>query len=297
MPDNISGIVIAQSLKNVENGLTQQQKATKTQNVMLFGQDGAPSGKVPFTTDGLIDAKTGKSLSDTLKYLVPVADPDLYVDMGLPSGLLWAKKNLDATQDDGFAASEHQYECSFFSFGNTDPHQPTANNSFSPYSFGSANDGEPYASSPGASIVYPAGAGPSFDAARMNIGAPWRLPTTEEFKELFDNCDFVDENGNVVTTSTPSIDANARGDNDKRIVMNSVVGIRLKSKINGKYLFFPCSGFGNGASWNYRGARGNYWSSSLNSATNGRSLYFYSGGVYPQNNSTRFYGFAVRPVQ
>jgi hypothetical protein len=297
MSDQISGILIAESLKNLENGLTQQQKALNTQNVMLFGQNGAANGKVPFTTEGLIDANTGKSLADTLKYLIPVTDPALYVDMGLPSGLLWAKKNLDATQDDGFAASEHQYECSFFSFGNTDPHQPTANNSFSPYSFGSANDGEPYASSPGASIVYPAGAGPSFDAARMNIGAPWRLPTTEEFKELFDNCDFVDENGNLVTTSTPSVDANARGDNDKRIIMNSIVGIRLKSKINGKYLFFPCSGNGNGASWYDRGAYGYYWSSSLYSATYGRRLSFSSGGVYAQNNSNRFNGFAVRPVQ
>ena len=36
------------------------------------------------------------------------------VDMGLPSGLLWATCNIDITQDDGFAASPFQYECSFF---------------------------------------------------------------------------------------------------------------------------------------------------------------------------------------
>lgn len=285
MPDNISGILIAQSLKNVEAGLTQQQKALKTQNVMLFGQDGAPNGKVPFTTEGLIDAKTGKSLSETLEYLVPVSDPDLYVDMGLPSGLLWAKKNLDASQNDGFAASEYQYECSFFSFGNTDPHNPISQSAFD-YNFGSANDG-PYASTPGAAIEYPAGAGPSFDAARMNCGAPWRLPTTEEIKELFDNSNFVDENGNVISAETTN----------KLITMNSIVGIRLKSKINGKYLFFPCSGYGYGTSWYSRGALGYYWSSSLYSAAHGRLLHFYSGGVYPQYYDRRFVGFAVRPVQ
>lgn len=285
MPDNISGILIAQSLKNVEGGLTQQQKALKTQNVMLFGQDGAPNGKVPFTTEGLIDAKTGKSLSETLEYLVPVSDPDLYVDMGLPSGLLWAKKNLDASQNDGFAASEYQYECSFFSFGNTDPHNPISQSAFD-YNFGSANEG-PYASTPGAAIEYPAGAGPSFDAARMNCGAPWRLPTTEEFKELFDNSNFVDENGNVISAETTN----------KLITMNSIVGIRLKSKINGKCLFFPCSGGGSGATWGSRGTYGYYWSSSLSSATNGRDLVFGSGGVYPQGDHHRFLGFAVRPVQ
>lgn len=62
-------------------------------------------------------------------------------------------------------------------------------------------------------------------------------------------------------------------------------------------IFFPCSGNGNGASWNNRGANGNYWSSSLYSATNGRNLNFNSGGVNPQNNNNRFNGFAARPVQ
>ena len=34
--------------------------------------------------------------------------------------------------------------------------------------------------------------------------------------------------------------------------------------------FFPCSGNGNGASWNNRGGNGNYWSASFNScATHG----------------------------
>ena len=59
---------------------------------------------------------------------------------------------------------------------------------------------------------------------------------------------------------------------------------------------FPCSGNGNGSSWNNRGSNGNYWSSSLNSATNGRNLNFNSGGVNPQNNNNRFNGFAVRAV-
>lgn len=61
--------------------------------------------------------------------------------------------------------------------------------------------------------------------------------------------------------------------------------------------FFPCSGNGNGSSWNNRGSNGNYWSRSLNSATNGRNLNFNSGGVNPQNNNNRFNGFSVRPVQ
>jgi hypothetical protein len=62
-------------------------------------------------------------------------------------------------------------------------------------------------------------------------------------------------------------------------------------------LFFPASGDGIGLSWNYRGTGGRYWSSSLRSATYGRSLYFGSGDVHPQYSNDRFHGFSVRPVQ
>ena len=71
----------------------------------------------------------------------------------------------------------------------------------------------------------------------------------------------------------------------------------LGGRIRWRPKAFPCSGNGNGTSWNNRGTNGNYWSSLLNSATQGRNLNFNSGGVNPQNNDNRFYGFAVRPVQ
>ena len=209
---------------------------------------------------------------------------NLYVDMGLPSGTLWATRNVDITQPNGFAASEYQYECSFFSWGNTDGHNPTSSSSFSPYDWGSANDG-PYASTPGSKIM--GQLSPSQDFARANCGAPWRLPTTADFAELFANIEYIDAQGSVIASSTT----------DKRTTMNGITGLRIRSTVNGNIIFFPCSGNGNGASWNYRGANGYYWSSSLYSATSGRYLNFYSGGVSPQNFNNRFYGFAARPVQ
>lgn len=210
-------------------------------------------------------------------------DDDLYVDMGLPSGLLWAKKNIDLSQANHFAASEYQYECSFFSWGNTQGHNPISNSAFD-YDFGSANDG-PYANTPGAQLT--GHISPSFDAARVNLGTPWRMPTTNEFKELFDNIDYIDATGATIDAATT----------DKRTTVDGITGLRIKSKLNGKILFFPASGDGYGLSWNYRGTYGSYWSSSLHSATYGRFLYFNSGGVFPQNYNRRYYGFSVRPVQ
>ena len=290
--------LFSQSLKNAQSALTAQEKVLKTQQVMLFGTDGTPNGKVPLSTKAIIDLKTGKSLEDILEYNKPYVDTDLYVDMGLPSGVLWAKKNIDITQQNGFAASEFQYECSFCSWGNTDMYNPNAQNSFAGvYNWGGVNEndpyyeGQPYGSTPGAALT--ANFGPSFDAARRHLGAPWRMPSTEEFKELFDNCDFIDADGNLVTEST-SVAGTAA---DKRITMNGIVGLRLRSKINGNVIFFPASGYGGGTTWGNRGSNGYYWSSSWNSARNARSLSFSSGGVTPQNTNDRYYGRAVRPVQ
>lgn len=76
-----------------------------------------------------------------------------------------------------------------------------------------------------------------------------------------------------------------------------IVSLRDIVKGGNRQTFFPCCGNGNGTSRNNRGSNGNYWSSSLNSQTNGRNLNFNSGGVNPQNNNNRFNGFVGRAVQ
>ena len=250
------------------NGVAVQPGLIKAQTIVQFQYDGTNWNIV-----GMMGLEQSQSPSDLL------------VDLGLPSGLKWATRSIDITQANGFAASPFQYECTFFSWGNTEGHNPADASSFS-YNWGTGNDG-PYADTPGAALT--ANMAPSMDAARANLGAPWRMPTTAEYQELFDNCDFVQADGTTV------IDA---GTTNKLVTVNGVVGIYLKSKNNGKNIFFACSGVGYGSSWNYRGSDGYYWSSSLNSAAGGRYLYFHSGGVGPQYyNGSRFYGFAVRAVQ
>ena len=63
--------------------------------------------------------------------------------------------------------------------------------------------------------------------------------------------------------------------------------------------FFPASGYrdyGSGGLTNVGGG-GYYWCAIPSSATNGRYLYFHSGGVYPQDANYRAYGFSVRPAR
>ena len=185
--------------------------------------------------------------------------PSGAVDLALPSGLLWCEHNVGAASpyDDGL----------YFSWGNITGH--TGDDG---YDFGTSNDG-PYASTPGAALTGDIPAGNDYDAARHNMGAPWRMPTVGEFQELNSNCDSIwtDEDG--------------------------VAGRRFTSRINGNSIFFPASGNRHGTGLYGRGSRGRFWSASLYSQTYGYSLDFNSGGVTPANSNYRFYGFSVRAVQ
>ena len=207
------------------------------------------------------------------------------VDLGLPSGLKWARTNIDASQANGFAVSEYQYECSFFSWGNIIGHNPISTSAFN-YDFGSSNSGT-YASTPGSQLSGSVPANSTYDIARAICGAPWRLPTATEFQELIDNCDFVQADGVTVVSDT-----------NKLVTVNGIVGIYLRSKINGNHLFFPCSGLGSGTSWAGRTEYGVYWSSSINPSNSDKALDLHpkSTGVFPQYEHYRFLGFTGRPV-
>lgn len=229
---------------------------------------------------------------DWLPQLHPVPE-EMYVDMGLPSGLLWATRNIDVTQKNGFAESPFQYDSSFFSWGNVNGHNPSSPYSFAPWSWGGINvqepwyEGQVYGDTPGNTLSTNIPVGEKYDAARANLGAPWRMPTSAEFTELFANIKYINADGTEVDTTKT----------DKRVTVNGVMGLYLESRINGARLFFSCSGGGNGPSWFSRGSGGNYWSSTLYSARYARNLNFYSGGVNPQYYNNRYFGFAVRPVR
>ena len=181
------------------------------------------------------------------------------VDLALPSGVLWCEHNVGASTpyEDGL----------YFSWGNITGH--TGDDG---YDFGTSNDG-PYASTDGAALTGNIPTNGTYDTARHNMGAPWRMPTVGEFQELYSNCDseWTDEDG--------------------------VAGRRFTSNINGNSIFFPASGLRYGTGLSYRGSSGFYWSASLSSQAGGYGLSFNSSGVNPASNYNRFHGFSVRAVQ
>lgn len=215
--------------------------------------------------------------------------PDLYVNMGLPSGKLWAKTNLDASQANGFSESEFQYECSYVSWGNLQMHNPVSESEFD-YDWGGVNaqspwyEGQPYGETAGSQIQ--TNIGISQDIARIIAGSPWRMPSADDFIELFRYSDFIDADGQVID---PSV-------SDKRVTVNGIKGLYLSSKINGARLFFACCGNGTGTALSDRAIIGNYWSSTWASERYARRMVFSQAGMNPSNDVSRYVGYPVRPV-
>ena len=165
-----------------------------------------------------------------------------YVDLGLPSGLLWATCNV--------GASEPWESGLYFSWGNVDGHKKDSG-----YDFGTSND-RPYATTPGASLTGNIPVNAEYDAARANIGGSWRMPTKDEFQELRGNC------------------------TRKWTTQNGINGMLFISNINGNSVFFPAAGLYIESTLSYKGEYGYYWSSSLHLQTDAYYLTFYNPQVY-----------------
>lgn len=233
--------------------------------------------------DDLLLKREGKGVRvfDSLNGII---ESDYWVDMGLPSGTLWAKANIDLTTDSRFqevggVISPYTYDASFFSWGNTDGHNPDAEEAFD-YTFDSAA----YAETDGSILT--GNIPPSQDAAKIDFGMPWRMPSTEDFSELLDseNTTFVKADGTEVTTTT------------KLVTINGVKGICLMSKKNGNTLFIPCCGRSNGAARSYSGGRIYSWTSSYNTSSQAKALYVYSSTTDTARSLNRYYGLTIRPV-
>ena len=119
---------------------------------------------------------------------------------------------------------------------------------------------------------------PEDDAAHVNWGGKWRMPTYDDIKELLDN-----------TTST-------------WITVNGVNGRKFTSKkanSDGTYnsIFIPAAGYRYDASLDGEGTSGYVWSSSVDPSVSGyaRGLYFNSCRA-DWGNYGRCSGRSVRPV-
>lgn len=132
-----------------------------------------------------------------------------FVDLGLPSGILWAETNIGATTD---------ADCGdYFAYGETRAKQEYSPDTYK-YENGLASLSEEVLTDSIRILKK------EYDAAYANWGAPCRMPSLRELEELKEYCE---------------LDLEAKYDsNDEEVRC-----LRFTSKINGNHISIPLSGF------------------------------------------------------
>lgn len=188
-----------------------------------------------------------------------------YVDLGLPSGTLWATCNIGATSPEDRG--------DYFAWGETAPKEIYDMDNYKWYNSSSdkltkyCTDGK-YGTVDNKTELLP-----EDDAAYVNWGPMWRMPTLEQQQELIERCTW------------------------QWVEKNGVYG-RLVTGPNGNTLFLPAADYRGDNSLNNEQSIGAYWSCTLDSG--------YPSGLYFRNfewksvylfSHNRSQGFTVRPVR
>lgn len=187
------------------------------------------------------------------------ADGQYYVDLGLPSGTLWATRNIGASSVKDYG--------DYFAWGETVPKTT--------YSY----DSYLYHDNP---VILPA----ENDAAVANWGGGWRMPTSDDFKELTSEACIINrvwymENGEY----------NSR-----------VQGYMFTGKSNGNVLFLPMAGW-YASCLNKAGENGEYWTSTIamedeeHVSDNKAKCFYFEDRSASVIKDSRSFGMPVRPVR
>ena len=181
-----------------------------------------------------------------------------YVDLGL--GVHWATGNMDSAEN-GFAQVSSPEMCGGY-FGWADPTGLLTE----------PNDDLYPSTTPPEEI-----SATNYDLARAKWGGKWRIPTHEEYVELYKN------------TTTEDC------------TLNGVAGMRFTSKINGASIFLPYNGVRHGDDMWDVGMYGSYWTSTLWNERVDDFIYAYefdfdAYSVNVNNVCTRSEGCGIRPV-
>lgn len=189
-----------------------------------------------------------------------------YVDLGLPSGLKWAKCNVGAKNPEDAGL--------YFQWGDPHGYANATEHTFDWENYKWSIDG----SSSNFSKYNTVGATLDLedDAARANMGGLWRMPTAAEIDELIDNANW-DWTTNYEDTGK--------------------AGYIVKSKTNGNSIFMPVTGYYDVSSLDFFWTDGAYWSSSQYSddSNGGYGMPFGSDYLW-RDYYDRCLGFSVRGV-
>ena len=180
-----------------------------------------------------------------------------YVDLGLPSGLLWATCNVGANSPEEYG--------NYYAWGETSTKSNYSSSNCPTYGLTiSQLQSQGYIDGEGNLTA-------QHDAATANWGGDWRMPTYDELQELITSCTW--------TWTT----------------QNGVNGSNVEGP-NGNSIFLPITGYRGGSSC-YAVVSGFYWSSTpFESYDDDAYVLNISSDGHIVGSFTRYFGQSVRPV-
>ncbi len=223
--------------------------------------------------DGIVNMDDLTALINYLVFGVWPEPNDLYVDLGLPSGTLWATHNIGAVYPedfgDYFGWGEVVGNKEDYSWANTQwLYTENGQKRISKY-----NTNSQYGEVDNLTELEL-----EDDAAYVNWGADWRMPSKAQLDELVANCtwEWTQKNG---------------------------INGQLVTGPNGKTIFLPAAGYRLGTSSYNENSNGHYWTRSLNvvseTYTNplgAYKMYINNSGLQSQAGD-RNTGCTIRPVR
>ena len=185
-----------------------------------------------------------------------VMDSHEYVDLGL--SVMWATSNVGATAPEEYG--------DYFAWGETELKEEYSWINYK-WSDGSEQNITKYNATDGLTTLLP-----EDDAAHVNWGGGWRMPSDAELTELRNYCSW------------------------EWTSINGENGYRVTGP-NGNSIFFPAAGFYYVNGLTTVNNHGDFWSNSCTASNIKGALhvYFYSNQVL-RSTSSRYYGFPIRPV-
>ena len=220
------------------------QLAAQAQTVNVHFKNGQ---KIQFSSENVDYVDFSEKAPD------PTVSAGQVVDLGL--SVYWASCNLGAEKPEEYGE--------YYAWGET---KPKSSYSIANYSYFN-NDTKVYTDI-GEDI-----SGTEYDAATVNLGADWRMPTKDEMQELIDNCIW------------------------EWTQINGINGYKATSKINNNSIFLPAAGkYYSGTIIIYKNEDLEYWTANKSDAEHS---YFVDKGILStgwMHGTLKYGGLSIRPV-
>lgn len=237
-------LFVAARLINVETGLVESAYDANRQAETMQELINLSQNVISGLFKNISKAQTEKIKRSLISSSGKINGHD-YVDLGLPSGLKWATCNLGATTPTQWG--------NYYCWGETSPTSENFRNS---------------SCSTLGRLMGDISGIQEYDVARKSWGATWRMPTSTEFEELINLCQWQWISG---------------------------LGYKIIGP-NGNFIFILAARYG--GSRGEIGAAGDYWSSTPLTKNNNESAnrLFFNDGEFSVESNPRNMPYTIRPV-